>query len=177
VEIGRCSWFGSKTKESESDVKPCDKHWTAMHAAVEARGMMHLVKTAEQAQAIAARQFAEVCDESGVYDHEKGRAALEARQSGAVAPKPEEFDPLMAAYWMVMNRALEMGGLYLMDRRPDGGEYCPICEAGVKLGGLPYTDRPDLPAPTAEEVERMWIDGPADAARKFAVELGLIARQ
>jgi len=131
-------------------MKPCDKHWTMMRAAVEERGITHLIKTAQQNHAAIVDQL------------ERTDAG---RQPDAGAPRADEFDPLMSAYWMVMSRALEHGGLYLMHTPEGGGHYCPICEA------IKHT-----PDSTPEATERHWIDGPADAALAQAAQLGLVQR-
>ena len=54
----------------------------------------------------------------------------------------------MAAHNMIVGRALELGGLYLMT-----GDYCPVCEA-MKHG----------------QPETHWIDGPSDAVLEMARE-------
>ena len=37
-------------------------------------------------------------------------------------------DPLMKLNWMLTNRALEYLGIGLLAAKPDGGDYCPVCE-------------------------------------------------
>jgi hypothetical protein len=85
-------------------MKYCDKHWAALRAAIDERGLSHLV--AADAKEVMGMMVAE----------------LEG--------KPSEFvDPLMSASNMVMCRALEQGGLGAMALGEDGEERCPVCDA------------------------------------------------
>jgi len=80
-------------------VRFCQQHWGALRAAIDARGMSHLVaKDGHQAV------------ENMVLE-------LEGREQEAL------FDPLMAAHNMIARKALEHGGLYMLT-----GDYCPVCE-------------------------------------------------
>lgn len=79
-----------------------------------------------------------------------------------------EFDLLMCCNNMIWTRGLESGGLYLMGQKKDGSEYCPVCEA------LDHVAPP--PGMTAEDCERWWIDGPADAALARSRKKGLVPR-
>lgn len=81
-------------------MKFCQKHWDMLRAAIETRGLMHLV--AKGGEAAMERAVDEI---NGV--------ATDAT-----------YDPLMAAHWMISGRAIEIGGLYLMT-----GDHCPVCEA------------------------------------------------
>ncbi len=119
-------------------MKFCIPHWNALRKAIESRGLSHLVaKTGEDA---AKRLTAEV----------KGTAT------------DRTFDPLMSAHNMIVGRAIEMGGIYLLT-----GEYCPICEA-VK-------HKPE--DVTVEVVEAHWIDGPADGVLEYCREKKLVLAQ
>lgn len=113
-------------------MKFCNRHWGALRAAIDERGLMPLV----------ARNGAEAVERA---KEELGGTATDA-----------SYDPLMGAHWMIVNRALESGGLYLMT-----GEICPVCEAiehcNVGEGG--YRDK--------KHIEEDWIEGPADAALEF----------
>lgn len=81
----------------------CKEHWEKLRAAIEKRGLSHLVaNSGEQA-------FENIISEL----------------SGENAP----HDPLMSCNWMIHGQALERGGLYLMGQKEDGTAYCPICEA------------------------------------------------
>lgn len=86
-------------------MKFCQSHWDQLGAAIEARGLSHLVA---KSGADAAKRMVEEL---------RGQAT------------DDTYDPLMAAHWMLSGRALECGGSYLL-----GGEYCPLCEA-EKGGG------------------------------------------
>lgn len=129
----------------------CDKHWSMMRQAVEDRGMTHLIKTAQENVEAAKDQF----------NNNRG-------------PVADEYDPLMSMWWMVAGRAIQMGGMYLMQ---PGEEFCPVCEAIENLTGVPglKIDGVDVES-TGENVEKSWIHGPADAAFEECVRLGLIQR-
>ena len=43
-------------------------------------------------------------------------------------------DPLMAGCTTFMSYAVDCGGVYLLGSNPEGGHYCPLCEA-EKYGG------------------------------------------
>lgn len=103
-------------------MKFCTNHWEALRKAIEDRGLSHLV--AKDGETAASNMKAE----------------LEGQKS------PQNYDPLMDAHWMITNRALKMGGLYLMTVDADGNHYCPLCEVG-KHGGNPQE----------------WIDGCTDS--------------
>lgn len=131
-------------------MKFCLPHWDKLREAVRARGLWPLVPTSgQQAGAMLADQ-------------------LEAR-----ATSKGNFDPLMACHNMIWQRALEMIGLSLMADNEDGSERCPICFIKAEhdrrgdCRGCAWDD------PAA--VDAYWIDGPADAARREAVRLGLLA--
>ena len=113
----------------------CKDHWTKIRNAISERGLEHL----------------------GAKSGEEACADAVAQLQGEETP----FDPLAACNWMIMNRGLEIGGLYLMT-----GDYCPVCEA------IKHTDHM-----SPEELELYWINGPADAVLETAREMGLVARQ
>lgn len=109
----------------------CQPHWDRLRQALANRGLDHLgAKTSEQA-----------------FEN------MAADVRGEVHP----YDPLMDCHWMIVSRALDIGGLYLLGLREDGGQHCPICEA-VKFG----------------QSEDDWIDGPADTALRYCREASLI---
>lgn len=78
------------------------------------------------------------------------------------------YDPLMEAHLMISGRAIQMGGLYLMS-----GDYCPICEVMTHMDGKPRD--PTGRIWRAPEIERAWIDGPADAVLEYCQERDLVA--
>lgn len=114
----------------------CQPHWDKLRAAIAERGLSHRI--AQDGRAAAGRMKAEF----------EGTAT------------DRTYDPLMDAHNMIVARALELGGLYLMT-----GDYCPICEA--------VTHSPKEVFPSVEDVERYWIDGPADSVKTYCVEHGL----
>lgn len=110
----------------------CDAHWAKLRAAIKDRGLEHLVaKTAEQ-----------------VIESMKADLQREERP----------YDPLMDCHWMIVNKALQVGGLYLMGKKEDGSDYCPVCEGISHEAGD----------------EAFWIIGPADAVLEHCREKGLV---
>src|SRR5438132_1202052 len=85
------------------EMKFCQTHWDALKAAIESRGLGHLIKkSGEDAVEAVARQVQGIDDKS-------------------------DFDPLMGAYWRIMARIVEIRGLmYMGADAPYGG--CPMCE-------------------------------------------------
>lgn len=121
-------------------MKLCQSHWDMLRAALKERGIDHLgAKT--------------------------GHEVIEDMKT-ELAGGDTDFDPLMCCNYMIWNRGLELGGLYLMGQKDDGSEYCPICEA------LDHMEPP--PGETREYCERLWIDGPADAALNECRRCGLV---
>lgn len=110
----------------------CTDHWNKLRLAIANRGIDHLV--AKDGEAAITNEIAKLSGETGSYD------------------------PLMACHWMITNRALEFGGLYLMFPKEDGSQHCPVCEALLHSDGD----------------EGYWIDGPADVALRECKERGLI---
>jgi hypothetical protein len=121
-------------------MKICEYHWTALRQSIETTGMSHLV--AQGGSEAAAR--------------------LQTELKGGEAP----YDPLMSCHWMITNRAVELGGPYLLT-----GDYCPICEAMKNLG-----DKPDNAGRvwTSQEIEQAWITGPVFAALEYCQEHDLL---
>jgi hypothetical protein len=115
-------------------MKFCDAHWTVLRAAIQTRGLWHLVAP------------------DGVDAARRVQAELDGE---AVA---RDYDPLMAAYWMITGRALECGGPYLMGQKPDGADYCPLCELEEKS-----------PAKAAD-----WIEPCCDSVLERCRKLGLL---
>jgi hypothetical protein len=112
-------------------VKFCQPHWDMLRAAIKVRGIDHLgAKTGEAA-------IADI------------KAELEQTE--------RDYDPLMDCHWMITSRAVKAGGLAVMCSKPDGSQYCPVCEAVAH--GAP---------------EESWINGPADAALEICRTKGLV---
>lgn len=124
-------------------MKICMKHWNMLRDAIEQRGLSGLV------------------GKSGEELMENTVAQIEGTKS-----VKETFDPLANATWMIYGRALQLGGLYLLQE----DDICPICEAIVhRADGYDANET----VPSEEETEKFWIDGPTDATLEQARELGL----
>jgi len=125
----------------------CMPHWKQLRSAIQRKGMFHLVaRSGEEATT---------------------RTAAELK--GEHAP----FDPLMSCHWQITNRALELGGLYLMSQKPDGGSYCPLCEveANIKV-----TDEAKAECKCEggfKDIPTCWIEGCTDSAVEYCKEQGL----
>lgn len=87
-------------------MKFCQAHWEEAKQAIKSRGLFDLV-AADKYEA-----FQQMVDE------------LKGEEKTV-----ENFDPLMTLHWMIVGRATEIGGLYLLTQKPDGTDYCPVCEA------------------------------------------------
>lgn len=83
----------------------CKSHWEKLKAAITHAGIFHLV----------AQNGKEAADSA-------------VRQLEGAADPVNDFDPLMNAYWAIVNNCLNNGGLYLMGADENGDEYCPLCE-------------------------------------------------
>lgn len=125
-------------------MKLCDSHWSKLRDGVHVRGLSQLV-AADGAEAMARVE----------------RERAEGEQSAAT------FDPLLNSTMAIYTRAIEAGGLYLMGQKPDGSEYCPLCE----LDEHAKNDRPELGS-----LSHQWIEGCLDAHRKQAEALGLVGK-
>jgi len=93
-------------------MKFCKSHWDALRAAVDARGMTHLVA------------------KSGAQAFENVVLELEGREREA------HFDPLMAAHNMILGHAMDLLGLVLFT-----GDYCPACELLKRYPPIPEGHR------------------------------------
>lgn len=118
-------------------MKFCQSHWDELRQAIDDRGLSHLV--AKDGVAAAKRLVFE----------------LEGTD------KPDDYDPLMAANWMISGRVLEEVGLVMMM-----GDYCPLCM--VEDEGQRRGQRAGL----ASE----WIKSCTDSVREYCVYLGLIEK-
>lgn len=77
-----------------------------------------------------------------------------------------DYDPLLSAHWMIMGRALEVGGLYMMGVDEKGEGYCPLCELNKNVPK--ETVMPgEIPATT-------WIQGCTESCLIFCQENGLV---
>lgn len=129
-------------------MKICDTHWAKLRELIEARSMTHLIKTGQE-------------NMETMVDQINGEPT-----------SPKDYDPLMAANFMVMGQALKQGGLYMMGQKPDGSDYCPICEAVENMAKV------SLPGKTepvgAEWVENHWTVGVVDSIHEHCRRLGLL---
>lgn len=81
----------------------CKDHWAQLRAAINERGLSHLVST------------------SGID--------LSSRLKKELNNEATIQDPLMGANFAIMSNALQHGGLYLMSVDENSNPYCPLCEA------------------------------------------------
>ncbi len=121
-------------------MKFCEPHWQELKDAIRARGLWHLVASSSEAA------------------FERAKAELGGK--GTLAT----YDPLMAAHWAICSRAIELGGLYLLE-----GPYCPLCELDA------HTKNPDGSKSDPPQ-SREWIKGVSDAVERFCIENGLRPR-
>src|SRR3990167_6798335 len=125
------------------DVKFCQPHWDRLRQLVIDKGMESLIsKSPEAAQ-------------SRVEEELEGVATAAT------------YDPLLSAYWMLMARALEQGGDYLLCEKPgENLEYCPMCE--VEAQGVKQFNK--------EGAAESWMDGCTDACLRYCRENNLLPR-
>src|SRR5260370_39842768 len=117
-------------------MKSCGPHWEKLKAAVAARGLSHWIAK-DSHEAI-----------------ERLRSELNQGSNEA------NFDPLMAANYLIWSRRLQMSGLEMLLPGPDGEEQCPVC---CKCG------QPGRPGGMAG-----WMDGCADDVLEQAKKLWLV---
>ena len=126
----------------------CQHHWDALREAINTRGLMPLV--ARNGYEAAERAVEEVAGEAN----------------------DSSYDPLMACHWMILGRAMDSLGLYLLG----GDDLCPVCEV-VRVHG----EHPCEHGCTGADVEERWIEGPADAAlahvRQTPVLLAMLSQE
>lgn len=82
-------------------MKFCQPHWNSLRAAIETRGMGHLIAA------------------NGRDAHARAVAELHGRAESS------DYDPLMAAHNMILSHAMDWLGLGL---GLFTGDYCPVCE-------------------------------------------------
>jgi len=71
--------------------------------------------------------------------------------------QPENYWPFLSIIQNICFSALLNGGLYLLGNKPDGAEYCPVCEA-LENGGT----------------EEQWLHEPVLMEKVEATKRGLI---
>lgn len=126
----------------------CQPHWDRIRALIDEHGMAHMVGTPQSA-----------------FEQMAGELTGEAPPDTATT-----FDPLLRVNSMLMGRAIEQGGLYMMS-----GNFCPVCEAVKHLASVPRNGETE-PAGAAW-VEQHWTEGAVLAVKSHAIELGAIPPQ
>lgn len=103
----------------------------------------------------------------GLIESDEDAVAERARAEVDGTAMTDTYDPLMAAHWMLIGRAFELGGFYLLESKPgDGdGHYCPMCEV-EEQGTLQ-----DLPG-----AAQHWMEGCTDAVLIYCRENGLLSK-
>jgi hypothetical protein len=114
----------------------CKQHWKSLQDTVKAKGMFHLVK-----------------------DHK----TVQKRMKDEIADKATDdtYCPLFDCHFMITEKALALGGPYLMQSPPEGGHYCPLCE---------LDKHKDLVKSNSAE----WIDGVTEAVLDYCKEKNLL---
>ena len=125
----------------------CNDHWTKIRERIKALGIDHL----------------------GAQDSEQAAAEIEADIRGTA--KPEDYDPLMSVNWMIVSRALDLGGLALLYANTDGTAQCPICEAWKHKDDNAPQGYPPI---ELDVFEHYWLDGPTDATYRECIKRGLV---
>lgn len=122
-------------------MRMCDKHWQALRQAIVKRGMGHLIAG-------------------------NGREAADRLIADLTGHDPDDFEPLMAAFYMIAARTVELVGIQPFMR--DEESVCPICLVMA-------THPANCPRGcTAETIEENWIEAPADRALDYAEENHLL---
>lgn len=126
--------------ERRGTMRFCMPHWEKLRAAIDDRGLSHLVsRNGQQAM------------QSFVKDIE------------GTADPLLDFDPLLAANNMIWSKALEVGGLSIMAPNEDGTDRCPICWLTAE-----HTRTCTDPA-CPQDFER-WIEYAADGVKRHVDE-------
>ncbi len=112
-------------------MKFCNSHWKKLRQAVRDKGLWPFVANSSK--------------------------ELEERVKEELDGKVVIPDPLMTAHTMILGRALEAGGLYLMTTPPEGGNYCPLCELDKHT---------KTPPPGGGIPSDWWIKGSTDQLQK-----------
>lgn len=115
-------------------MKFCMDHWTALRAAIEARGLSALV--ADTSEEVASKMVSETTS----------------------GPSIDNFDPLMGAHMAIVSNAIGLAGLAVMMPNEDGSDRCPLCFL-TKSHAEGCTD-PNCTVTTYDH----WIDRAADDA-------------
>lgn len=133
-------------------MKICPDHWARLRAAIDERGLSHLV--ARSGKEATDRIVAQL--EHSVEHRESLRDAMRKQDEAA------SFDPLLGANFAIFSNALEAGGLYLMTPDEQGQPRCPLCELAKHVNPVAVDE---------------WLRLSADGALEKARELGLVPAQ
>jgi hypothetical protein len=87
-------------------MKMCPLHWERLKELIRSKGLWDFVSSSGE----------EACQR--MRDELDGKSVTK-----------KTFDPLIGAHNMIVNAALEMGGIYVIGVDEEGNDYCPICEA------------------------------------------------
>lgn len=118
----------------------CDTHFDCLKDALDARGLMdHVPKTENDIQV-------------------EWDAQMQALATGDPSAAQENTNPLTGATLGIYVNAVRAGGLYLVELKEDGSEYCPLCELEANC------------ETTAQE----WCDCAANEEFEFAKKNGAI---
>lgn len=124
-------------------MKFCAEHWEHLRQAVKSRGMWQLV--AKDGAAAVARVKEEI----------EGTAS------------DDNFDPLAAATWAIYGRAIELGGLAMMQE-----DLCPLCELNRQVKANPEIAQTDA---KGNPPSQNWIDGCCDSLLEYCREKCLLS--
>ena len=128
-------------------MKFCRGHWTTLRGMVEEKGMKHLIKT--NAKEAFDSMIKELKGDNNIID----------------------YDPLMSSYWTLSARAIEVGGIYLLGVKPDGSEYCPMCEVQKHI---PVCNCGKCKGETSAI---QWMEGCTDAVLEYCKENSLVVER
>lgn len=150
-------------------MKICEKHWVDCRAAIDNRGLTHLIKSGK-----------ELIDTT-VAQLESGEKI-----------DPKDYDPLSSLNFMLWGRAIELMGMQAMlvdeslanDATRNHGHICPLCSARAAF------DYHNTPTGTCgdpqctlkvEQGSTPWdtkmIDGASDAIFEHCKNVGLVQTQ
>ena len=111
----------------------CDLHWDILHGMILDRGLGCLVN--EEVHALM-----------------QAECTMESLQKLNEWYEMDQYDALIDAFHQLSHMAIAHIGNYLLDDRPGGGEYCPMCE--VEMLGLEHHQHKDC--------ARSWMAGCSD---------------
>jgi hypothetical protein len=117
-------------------MKFCERHWTALKAAIDERGLDVYVARGGQTAA------AKVTDAA-----QRGEFTL------------DNFDPLLGAHNRIVMHAINAVGLAVLADNADGTERCPLCYLTERHAAICKT-------PNCDQEFESWITLAADGAKE-----------